>query len=117
MQLRPWLQSSQYHPGWHQQSVSLVQPRYATLPNIMKAKKKPMEQLTPEVGGPHAVAVVCRPCTGTTPSTMQALGVTLAEGYQSIQVEAPAVRKAGVKVESVAELLEKLKPVLASLRQ
>ena len=48
---------------------------------------------------------------------MQDLGVTLAEGYQSIQVEAPAVRKAGVKVESVAELLEKLKPVLASLHQ
>ena len=42
-----------------QHSVSLVQPRYATLPNIMKAKKKPMEQLTPEVGSPNPVAVTC----------------------------------------------------------
>ena len=54
--------------------VSLVQPRYATLPNIMKAKKKPMEQLTPEVGGPNPVAVGLLPCTGATTCTIQDLG-------------------------------------------
>lgn len=66
--------------------LRLNQPRYATLPNIMKAKKKPIEALSPE-----------------------ALGVTLTEGYKRIKVEEPAKRKSGVMVSSVAELMEKLR--------
>lgn len=40
---------------------------------------------------------------------LQDLGVTLAAGYKSIRVEAPAKRKGGVMVASVAELMDKLK--------
>lgn len=61
-------------------------PRYASLPNIMKAKKKPLEVLTPE-----------------------ALGVTTSSTTKTLKVEAPTVRSAGIKVKSVAELVEKLK--------
>ncbi|DBB13753.1 hypothetical protein WJX82_006113 [Trebouxia sp. C0006] len=66
--------------------LRLNQPRYATLPNIMKAKKKPIELLSPE-----------------------GLGVTLIDGYKRIKVEEPAKRKGGVMVASVAELMDKLK--------
>lgn len=66
--------------------LRLNQPRYATLPNIMKAKKKPIEVLDP-----------------------QALGVTLTDGYKRIKVEEPAKRKGGVIVSSVAELMDKLR--------
>ena len=66
--------------------LRLNEPRYASLPNIMKAKKKPLETFTPE-----------------------ALGVSVASTSKTLKVEAPAVRSAGIKVKSVAELVEKLK--------
>ncbi|MFI3245374.1 MAG: electron transfer flavoprotein subunit beta/FixA family protein [Ferrimonas sp.] len=66
--------------------LRLNEPRYAALPNIMKAKRKPLSVLTPE-----------------------ALGVNLTQGLTTINVEPPAVRSAGIKVASVAELVEKLK--------
>jgi electron transfer flavoprotein beta subunit len=66
--------------------LRLNEPRYASLPNIMKAKKKPVEVLTPD-----------------------ALGVSIASTNNTVQVEAPAARSAGVKVKSVAELVEKLR--------
>ncbi|EJN23286.1 electron transfer flavoprotein, beta subunit [Pseudomonas sp. GM78] len=66
--------------------LRLNEPRYASLPNIMKAKKKPLEVLTPS-----------------------ALDVSCAGTVQTLKVEAPAARSAGIKVKSVAELVEKLK--------
>ncbi|MFV3290406.1 electron transfer flavoprotein subunit beta/FixA family protein [Pseudomonas sp. NY11955] len=66
--------------------LRLNEPRYASLPNIMKAKKKPLETVTPD-----------------------ALGVSLASTNKTVKVEAPAARSAGIKVNSVAELIEKLK--------
>jgi len=66
--------------------LRLNEPRYASLPNIMKAKKKPLETVTPD-----------------------ALGVSTASTTKTIKVEAPAARSAGIKVKSVAELVEKLK--------
>jgi electron transfer flavoprotein beta subunit len=66
--------------------LRLNEPRYASLPNIMKAKKKPLESFTPE-----------------------ALGVSTASTSKTIKVEAPATRSAGIKVKSVAELVDKLK--------
>ncbi|GGU81600.1 electron transfer flavoprotein subunit beta [Pseudomonas laurentiana] len=66
--------------------LRLNEPRYASLPNIMKAKKKPLETVTPS-----------------------ALGVSTASTQQILRVEAPASRSAGIKVKSVAELVEKLK--------
>ena len=65
--------------------LRLNEPRYVTLPNIMKAKKKPLETVTPE-----------------------ALGVSTASSVKVLKVEAPAARSAGIKVKSVAELVEKL---------
>ena len=66
--------------------LRLNEPRYASLPNIMKAKKKPLEVLTAEE-----------------------LAVDIAPRITTLKVEPPAERSAGVKVESVAELVEKLK--------
>jgi electron transfer flavoprotein beta subunit len=66
--------------------LRLNEPRYASLPNIMKAKKKPLESITPE-----------------------ALGVSVTSTNKTLKVEAPATRSAGIKVKSVAELVEKLK--------
>ena len=66
--------------------LRLNEPRYASLPNIMKAKKKPLEILT-------AVD----------------LGVDITPRVQQIKVEEPPKRKAGIKVASVAELVNKLK--------
>ncbi|NUU35952.1 electron transfer flavoprotein subunit beta/FixA family protein [Pseudomonas sp. C2B4] len=66
--------------------LRLNEPRYASLPNIMKAKKKPLETVTPD-----------------------ALGVSIASTNKTVKVEAPAARSAGIKVKSVAELVEKLK--------
>lgn len=65
--------------------LRLNQPRYATLPNIMKAKQKPLAVLTPEE-----------------------LSVDVTPHITTLKVEAPAARKAGIKVESVQELLDKL---------
>ena len=66
--------------------LRLNEPRYSTLPNIMKAKKKPLEKLTPED-----------------------LGVSTEPMVEVLEVTAPPKREAGVKVESVDELLGKLK--------
>jgi electron transfer flavoprotein beta subunit len=66
--------------------LRLNEPRYASLPNIMKAKKKPIEQLTPA-----------------------ALGVDAGPRLTTIKVEEPPKRKSGVKVKDVAELIEKLR--------
>ena len=66
--------------------LRLNEPRYASLPNIMKAKKKPLEILT----------------------TID-LGVDTTPRVQQIKVEEPPKRKAGIKVASVAELVNKLK--------
>ena len=61
-------------------------PRYVSLPNIMKAKRKPIDSKTPE-----------------------SLGVEITSTNKMIKVESPAVRESGVKVESVDELVKKLK--------
>jgi len=66
--------------------LRLNEPRYATLPNIMKAKKKPLETLTP-----------------------MALGVDVAPRLTLVKVEEPAKRKAGVRVADVRELVHKLR--------
>jgi electron transfer flavoprotein beta subunit len=66
--------------------LRLNEPRYASLPNIMKARKKPLENITPA-----------------------GLGVDASPRLTMIRVAEPAVRKAGVKVGSVAELVEKLR--------
>ena len=66
--------------------LRLNEPRYASLPNIMKAKKKPIEQIN-----------------------VSDLGVDVAPKIQQIKVEEPPKRKAGIKVSSVAELVQKLK--------
>ena len=66
--------------------LRLNEPRYASLPNIMKAKKKPIEQLN-----------------------ASDLGVDVAPKIQQIKVEEPPKRQAGIKVSSVAELVQKLK--------
>ena len=66
--------------------LRLNEPRYASLPNIMKAKKKPIEQLI-----------------------ASDLGVDINPRVQQIKVEEPPQRKAGIKVASVAELVQKLK--------
>ncbi len=66
--------------------LRLNEPRYVTLPNIMKAKKKTLEVLTPE-----------------------SLGVDLTPRLTTLKVEEPPKRKAGVQVKSVEELVAKLK--------
>ncbi|MCE2999262.1 MAG: electron transfer flavoprotein subunit beta/FixA family protein [Betaproteobacteria bacterium] len=66
--------------------LRLNEPRYVTLPNIMKAKKKPLEVVKPE-----------------------ALGVDVAPRLKTLKVEEPPKRSAGVKVADVAELVAKLK--------
>lgn len=66
--------------------LRLNEPRYASLPNIMKAKKKPLES-----------------------KAADSYGVNLSSNVTVLKVVAPAVRQGGVKVESVAELVDKLK--------
>ncbi len=66
--------------------LRLNEPRYASLPNIMKAKRKPIDAKTPED-----------------------FGVDIAPRLEVVKVTAPPKREAGVKVENVAELVEKLK--------
>ena len=66
--------------------LRLNEPRYASLPNIMKAKKKPIEQIN-----------------------TSDLGVDITPRVQQIKVEEPPKRKSGIKVASVAELVQKLK--------
>jgi electron transfer flavoprotein beta subunit len=66
--------------------LRLNEPRYVTLPNIMKAKKKPLEVLKPE-----------------------ALGVDITPRLKILKVQEPPSRSAGVKVADVKELIAKLK--------
>jgi electron transfer flavoprotein beta subunit len=66
--------------------LRLNEPRYASLPNIMKAKKKPIDQMTPAD-----------------------LGVDTAPRLTTLKVSEPPKRSAGVKVGSVAELVDKLR--------
>jgi electron transfer flavoprotein beta subunit len=66
--------------------LRLNTPRYATLPNIMKAKKKPLDVVKPD-----------------------ALGVDVAPRLKTLKVAEPPKRKAGVMVKDVAELVDKLK--------
>jgi electron transfer flavoprotein beta subunit len=66
--------------------LRLNEPRYASLPNIMKAKKKPIEALTPE-----------------------ALGVDPKPRLKTLKVVEPPKRQAGIKVKTVQELVDKLR--------
>ena len=66
--------------------LRLNEPRYASLPNIMKAKKKPIEEIA-----------------------VSELGVDASPRLEQLKVEEPPKRKAGIKVANVAELVQKLK--------
>jgi electron transfer flavoprotein beta subunit len=66
--------------------LRLNEPRYVTLPNIMKAKKKALDVIKPE-----------------------ALGVDLTPRLKMLKVQEPPKRKAGAQVKTVDELLEKLR--------
>jgi electron transfer flavoprotein beta subunit len=66
--------------------LRLNEPRYASLPNIMKAKKKPIEETSPET-----------------------LGVDITPRLKVISVVEPKAREAGIKVDDVATLVDKLK--------
>ena len=66
--------------------LRLNEPRYASLPNIMKAKKKPIEQIF-----------------------VKDLGVNVTNRIQQLKVEEPPKRKGGIKVKTVAEVVSKLK--------
>ena len=66
--------------------LRLNEPRYATLPNIMKSKKKPIVEYTPE-----------------------ALGVEVAPRLKTLEVKEPPQRKGGIKVADVASLVDKLR--------
>ena len=66
--------------------LRLNEPRYASLPNIMKAKKKPLDKKTPGD-----------------------FGIDTSPRLKVLKTEEPSGRKAGVKVKTVAELVEKLK--------
>jgi electron transfer flavoprotein beta subunit len=66
--------------------LRLNEPRYASLPNIMKAKKKPLETFTPE-----------------------ALAVDIVPRLATLKIDEPPKRQAGVRVADVAQLVEKLK--------
>ena len=66
--------------------LRLNEPRFASLPNIMKAKKKAIDQMV-----------------------SKALGVDITNRIQQLKVEEPPKRKGGIKVSSVAELVSKLK--------
>jgi electron transfer flavoprotein beta subunit len=66
--------------------LRLNEPRYASLPNIMKAKKKQLDVYTPAD-----------------------LGVEISSHLSLVKVEPPPARSAGIKVESVEQLVDKLK--------
>ena len=66
--------------------LRLNEPRYASLPNIMKAKKKPIDEKTPDT-----------------------YGVDISPRLEVLKTTEPAGRQAGVKVKTVGELVDKLK--------
>lgn len=70
--------------------LRLNEPRYASLPNIMKAKKKPLEKLK-----------------------ASDLGIELSKRLKTLKLEEPASRETGIKVDSVDELVAKLKEAKA----
>ena len=70
--------------------LRLNEPRYASLPNIMKAKKKPLDQIS-----------------------LDELGVDAGRRLKTLKVEEPEARAAGITVGSVSELVEKLKDAKA----
>ena len=73
-------------PGIVTTDLRLNEPRYASLPNIMKAKKKPIDTMTP-----------------------QELGVDVTPRLKTLKVVPPGEREAGIIVETVEELVDKLK--------
>ena len=66
--------------------LRLNEPRYASLPNIMKAKKKPIDQISPDD-----------------------LGIDASQRLKTLKVEEPPAREAGIMVDSVSVLVDKLK--------
>jgi len=66
--------------------LRLNEPRYASLPNIMKAKRKPLEEMD-----------------------IESLGVVVEQKVTTLKVESPPERQEGVKVETVDQLVDKLK--------
>ena len=66
--------------------LRLNEPRYASLPNIMKAKRKPLEEMD-----------------------LESLGVAVEAKVNTIKVQSPPERQEGVKVETVDQLVDKLK--------
>jgi electron transfer flavoprotein beta subunit len=66
--------------------LRLNEPRYASLPNIMKAKRKPLEEID-----------------------IESLGIPLGSKVNTLKVESPPDRQEGVKVETVDQLVDKLK--------
>ena len=66
--------------------LRLNEPRYASLPNIMKAKRKPLEEMD-----------------------LESLGVSVEAKVSTLKVESPPERKEGIKVETVDQLVDKLK--------
>jgi electron transfer flavoprotein beta subunit len=66
--------------------LRLNEPRYASLPNIMKAKRKPIDRLTPDE-----------------------LNVDIVPRLETLKVEEPPLRQAGIRVQTVSQLVEKLK--------
>ena len=73
-------------PAMVSTDLRLNEPRYASLPNIMKAKKKQLDVMSPDE-----------------------LGVDMTPTVEVLSVEPPAEREAGIKVESIEELVDKLK--------
>ena len=73
-------------PAMVSTDLRLNEPRYASLPNIMKAKKQQLDIMSPEE-----------------------LGVDMTPTVEVLSVEPPAEREAGIKVESIEELVDKLK--------
>ena len=73
-------------PGVITCDLRLNTPRFASLPNIMKAKKKPIKEID-----------------------LASLGVALDKKLEIVSTKAPEPRKGGIKVESVDELIDKLR--------
>ena len=65
--------------------LRLNEPRYASLPNIMKAKQKPIEKITPKD-----------------------LNIEIKQRLKTLEVKEPPKKQAGIKIDSVQELVKKL---------
>src|SRR5665213_1103736 len=83
----PWVQTVEVNlPAVMTTDLRLNEPRYASLPNIMKAKKKPIDEKTPAD-----------------------YGVDVTPRLKVLKVTEPPKRVAGIKVKTAAELIDKLK--------